>query len=99
MFLVEEEGTASSFRGLAEVAATKGLFCALYTDRASHYFPYAGGWRQGVADAADAGRPGAFTARHRAHRRLFAGGARPLRPHNAALCPKNRVQYTVSHRR
>lgn len=38
VFLVEEEGTASSFRGLAEVVATKGLFCALYTDRASHYF-------------------------------------------------------------
>ena len=31
MFLVEEEGTASSFRGLAEVVARKGLFCALYT--------------------------------------------------------------------
>src|SRR5512144_2987208 len=44
-FLVEEEGTASSFRGLAEVVAAKGLFCALYTDRASHYFhtPKAGG--------------------------------------------------------
>jgi len=44
-FLVEEEGTASSFRGLAEVVATKGLFCALYTDRGSHYFhtPAAGG--------------------------------------------------------
>ena len=37
-FLVEEEGTASSFRGLAETIAAKGLFCALYTDRASHYF-------------------------------------------------------------
>ena len=44
-FLVEEEGTASSFRGLAEVVASKGLFCALYTDRGSHYFhtPQAGG--------------------------------------------------------
>ena len=44
-FLVEEEGTASSFRGLAEVVASKGLFCALYTDRGSHYFhtPKAGG--------------------------------------------------------
>ena len=37
-FLVEEEGTASSFRGLAEVVAAKGLFCALYTYRGSHYF-------------------------------------------------------------
>ena len=44
-FLVEEEGTASSFRGLAEAVAAKGLFCALYTDRGSHYFhtPKAGG--------------------------------------------------------
>jgi transposase len=44
-FLVEEEGTASSFRGLGEVIARHGLFCALYTDRGSHYFhtPKAGG--------------------------------------------------------
>lgn len=37
-FLVEEEGTQSSFRGLAEVIAGHGLPCALYTDRGSHYF-------------------------------------------------------------
>jgi transposase len=37
-FLVEEEGTASSFRGLGEVIERQGLFCALYTDRGSHYF-------------------------------------------------------------
>jgi transposase len=44
-FLVEEEGTASSFRGFAETIAAKGLFCALYSDRGSHYFhtPEAGG--------------------------------------------------------
>jgi transposase len=44
-FLVPEEGTASSFRGLAETIAKKGLFCALYTDRGGHYFhtPKAGG--------------------------------------------------------
>lgn len=44
-FLVEEEGTSSSFRGLAEVIARHGLFCSLYTDRGSHYFltPKAGG--------------------------------------------------------
>lgn len=43
--LVEEEGTASSFLGLAETIAAEGLFCALYTDRGSHYFhtPKAGG--------------------------------------------------------
>jgi transposase len=37
-FLVAEEGTGSSFRGLAEVIARHGLFCELYTDRGSHYF-------------------------------------------------------------
>jgi transposase len=43
--LVPEEGTASSFRALAEVIAAQGLFCALYTDRGGHYFhtPAAGG--------------------------------------------------------
>jgi transposase len=45
MFLVDQEGTASSLRGLAEVVARHGLFCSLYTDRGSHYFltPEAGG--------------------------------------------------------
>jgi len=44
-FLVEEEGTASTFRGLREVVERHGLFCSLYTDRGSHYFftPQAGG--------------------------------------------------------
>ena len=37
-FLIDEEGTMSSFRGLGEVIAEHGLPCALYTDRASHYF-------------------------------------------------------------
>lgn len=37
-FLVDEEGTASSFRGIGEVIERYGLFCALYTDRGSHYF-------------------------------------------------------------
>ena len=37
MFLVDEEGTASSMRGVAEVVARHGLFCSLYTDRGSHY--------------------------------------------------------------
>lgn len=44
-FLVEEEGTASTFRALKEVFASKGLPQSLYTDRGSHYFytPEAGG--------------------------------------------------------
>jgi transposase len=44
-FLVDEEGTASTFRALGEVIGRRGLFCSLYTDRGSHYFttPAAGG--------------------------------------------------------
>ena len=37
-FLVEEEGTASTFRGLLEVFTAHGLPSSLYTDRGSHYF-------------------------------------------------------------
>jgi transposase len=36
--LVEEEGTASTFRALNEVFAEHGLPMSLYTDRGSHYF-------------------------------------------------------------
>jgi transposase len=44
-FLTPEEGTASTFRGLAEVFGRYGLPLSLYTDRGSHYFttPEAGG--------------------------------------------------------
>jgi transposase len=44
-FLVEEEGTQSSLRGLGEVIGRHGLFSSLYSDRGSHYFvtPKAGG--------------------------------------------------------
>lgn len=38
LFLVEQEGTMSSFRGLSETIARYGLFWSLYTDRGSHYF-------------------------------------------------------------
>jgi hypothetical protein len=36
--LVEQEGTMSSFLGLADTIARHGLFGALYTDRGGHYF-------------------------------------------------------------
>ena len=44
-FFMAEEGTMSTFRGLGEVIAAKGLFCSLYADRGSHYWhtPEAGG--------------------------------------------------------
>jgi transposase len=37
-FLMEEEGTDSTFRGLCETFSTRGLPSSLYTDRGSHYF-------------------------------------------------------------
>lgn len=51
LFLVEQEGTESSFLGLSETIAKKGLFSSFYTDRGSHYFftPKAG-------EAVDKGR-------------------------------------------
>ena len=44
-YLFEEEGTASTFRGLSEVFSQHGLPMSLYTDRGAHYFhtPKAGG--------------------------------------------------------
>jgi transposase len=36
--LVEEESTRSVMEGLREVIVKKGLFCALYSDRGSHFF-------------------------------------------------------------
>ena len=43
--LVEEESTATVMAGLREVIERKGLFCALYSDRGSHFWhtPKAGG--------------------------------------------------------
>src|SRR5205823_9502040 len=43
--LVEEESTRTVMAGLRTVIAEQGLFCALYSDRASHFFltPKAGG--------------------------------------------------------
>jgi len=45
MFFVAEEGTASSFRGVRDVIAARGLFSSFYSDRGSHYWhtPEAGG--------------------------------------------------------
>jgi transposase len=45
IFLIEEEGTVSTFQALLEVFIAQGLPCSLYTDRGSHYFltPKVGG--------------------------------------------------------
>ena len=45
MFFVDEEGTASSFRGIRDVIKDHGLPSSFYSDRGSHYWhtPQAGG--------------------------------------------------------
>jgi transposase len=78
-FFVAEEGTMSTFRGLGEVIAEKGLFCSLYADRASHYWhtPAAGGHR--ADPGLFAGGPGALGAHVRDPAEAPAPGAAPGR--------------------
>jgi hypothetical protein len=71
-FLVAEEGTLSSFRGIAEGIDRHGLFCELYTDRGSHYF-----------DTPNAGEAVSKTARTQVGRALAQLGIR----HIAAYSP------------
>lgn len=75
MFVVEEEGTLSSFRALAEVIERHGLFCELYTDRGSHYF-----------HTPKAGEPVSKAARTQVGRALAQLGIR----HIAAYSPQAR---------
>ena len=77
-FLVEEEGTMSTFQGLREVIGAQGLPCTLYSDRGSHYFHTPKAGDKAGKEHPDPGRPGARPARHRAHRGLFAAGAGAL---------------------
>lgn len=56
-FLVEEEGTASTFRALREVFERHGLPLSLYTDRGAHYFCTAeAGEKAGRAGLTQVGR-------------------------------------------
>ncbi len=70
-FLIEEEGTASTFRALKEVFVEHGLPMSLFTDRGAHDFrtTKAGEIDRGCPTP---GRPGARTTGGRAHRSLFA---------------------------
>lgn len=45
LFFVDQEGTASSFRGIRDLIRSRGLFSTFYVDRGSHYWttPRAGG--------------------------------------------------------
>jgi transposase len=50
--LVEEESTLTVLRALREVIERQGIFCALYSDRASHFF-----WTPRAGGKVDAQRP------------------------------------------
>jgi transposase len=50
--LVEEESTMTVLRALREVIEQEGIFCALYSDRASHFF-----WTPRAGGKVDAERP------------------------------------------
>ena len=77
-FVVEEEGTLSSFRGLQEGIETQGLFSSLYTDRGSHYWhtDEAGGKVDKTRLTPGASRRAA--TRDHADSCLFTGGAGPV---------------------
>ena len=78
MFFVDQEGTRSSFQGVHDVIAQKGLFSALYTDRGSHYWttPRAGD----KVDKENLTQFGRAMKRlgYSDDRSLFAGGQRSL---------------------
>ena len=72
--LVEEESTATVMAGLKEVIGRKGVFCALYSDRGSHFWltPKVGGEvdyhrrtqvGRAVARTGSADDPGVFAGR------------------------------------
>ena len=80
-FLVEEEGTASTFAGAAGgVRRARAAGEPLHRSR-QPLLLHAEGRRGGRQGAADPGRAGARPARDRAHPGLFAGGARALGAH------------------
>ena len=76
-FLIEEEGTASTFRGLREVFERHGLPLSLYTDRGANYFHTTeAGEKAGRAGLTQVGRALEHLGVH--HMRPIPPGARPL---------------------
>ena len=91
-FLVEEEGTASSFLGLVETIAAKGLSCSLYTDRGSHYFhtPEAGGKVAKASSPRSAGRsPSSASSTSRPIRRRRAAAPSGCSAPCRTGCPRS----------
>ena len=75
--LVEEESTATVMAGLREVIERKGLFCALYSDRGSHFWLTPEGGRQSRSAPADASGAGAARVGSADDPGLLAAGAGP----------------------
>ena len=71
-FFCEEEGIASSMRGLYETIAKHGHISRVLHRSRQPLFLDAGGGRQGVQEPPGAGGPGLAATRHRAYRGLFA---------------------------
>ena len=99
-FLVEEEGTASSFRALAEAVTAHGLFCALYTYRGSHYFHTPDRRRSCPLALTQVGRR--FPQLGIEHIAAYSPSARPLRarlPHSPDRLPRAAAGRHHRHRR
>jgi hypothetical protein len=75
--LVEEESTATVMAALRAVVKRQGLFCALYSDRGSHFWLTAKAGREGGSAPPDPGGTGAARTRDSHDSRLFAAGAGP----------------------
>jgi hypothetical protein len=92
--LVEQESTATALAALREVVEQHGIFCALYSDRGSHFWltPKEGDRGPPAIDASGAGPAGAG---HRDDSGVFAAGARTQRAelrHLASRCANNNEQ-------
>jgi transposase len=76
--LVEEESTLTVMAGLKEVIESRGVFCALYSDRGSHFWltPKAGG--QGRSPPTDASGSCAARVGRANDSGLFAAGPRTI---------------------
>src|SRR6202030_2110892 len=77
-FLVEEEGTASTFRGAGGGVRPSWPAAQPLYGSGQPLLSHARGRRQGRSDLPDPGRAGARSSLRRTHRGLFAAGARPL---------------------
>jgi len=77
--LVEEESTFTVMAGLKEVIEGRGVFCALYSDRGSHFWLTPKNRRQSRSPSSDPSRSCAARVGSADDPSLFAPGPRPER--------------------